>query len=97
MKDHVREERWIDISGTVDGFIEHIRANAEGLVEPIIEQVGWSDDCFAVVGWRPMNERELEQAKKRRKQEREAKKRQKEAQEAAQREQYERLKAKFES
>lgn len=96
MKDHIKESRYIYPTGSVDVVIADIQAKAADLVDPMIEcEYGWDDREYIITGWRPMTEKELEQAKQQRKREREAKKAAKAKAEAAEREAYEKLKAKY--
>jgi hypothetical protein len=96
MKDHIREERYIQLEGVVEAVIEEIREKSADLKEARIEDTSWGDyPDFQVVGWRPMNEKELAKAKAQRKREREQRKAQKEMKELLEREEYERLKEKY--
>ncbi len=101
MKNHVREEiRYFDLEMPVAFLTDRLMELVpSGAVEPRLEARwagydGGSD--YVIVYWRPMTEKEQEQAKKRRAQVREARKAAKLKQEQEEREQYLRLKEKFE-
>lgn len=87
MKDHIQEKRSIDIPEyhTVEEYIAILEEKASGLIDPKIENEGWDYPDYFVVGWRPMTEKEIDQAKTRRKKERERKKKEKESIEASER------------
>ena len=89
-KNHKSEARdlWLsDLEGPVEQVISYIREKSEGMIDPEIQITQHYDYVdFAVVGIRPMTEKELEAAKKQRKREREANKARKEAEQLRQEE-----------
>jgi hypothetical protein len=98
MKDHIREKKPIDLYGSLESVILSMREKAEGLVDPVVDVEYHGYDGYSeyfIFGWRPMNEKELEQAKARRAAEKATKKAAKEKKEAEERAEYERLKEKY--
>jgi hypothetical protein len=96
MKDHVKEERYVNLDGSVDDVIAEIKDKAEGLVNPEIGwEDGWGDINYVVTGWRPMTDEEKEAARKRSERAKKARKAQLEKKREAELKEYERLKKKF--
>ena len=95
MKDHVKVEDSLELFSDIENLIEQLqRRNAEWK-DCSIENLSWGGDAdYAIVGWRPMTEKELYQAKNKRRIAKEAAKR-KEKEAEAERKEYERLKQKF--
>jgi hypothetical protein len=96
MKDHVIERHHIYLEGSVEAVIKEIERAADGLLNPVIENVGWEDPDYEIHGWRPMNERELERQKKLREAERKAAAERKKRIEEKERQTLAELKAKYE-
>jgi hypothetical protein len=100
MKDHARVKKHIDLEGDLEEVIKELRIAATGLVNPSIEVEYFGNDGYSehyIIGWRPMNEKELADAERRRQIEKDSKKRAKEKKEAEELAEYERLKKKFEN
>ena len=98
MKDHVFEERRIDTpyKENLDDFLVRVEALAVGLVTPeVVADYGWDDSEWKVTGWRPMTEKEREQAKKRRAASRKANAARREKQREADLAELERLRKKY--
>jgi uncharacterized lipoprotein YmbA len=82
-KDHKLEEKTIslyDLEGNLETAIDILRQTAIEIIDPQLEFDGGYDGVYDAVikGYRLMTEKELEQAKKQRKQERERNKKKKE-------------------
>jgi hypothetical protein len=96
MKDHVKVEEPLHLYASVEALIEQLQDADSRLADASIENLSWGGDPdYAIVGWRPMNEKELYQAENKRRVAKESARRKKEQEEAAERAEYERLKAKF--
>lgn len=70
MKDHIEEKRWVHsgIYESVESWIDALQQASEGLINAIVDiDFGYDgpDDLY-VVGWRPMTDKELAAAEKKR-------------------------------
>lgn len=76
MRNHVRVDRDLPcLEGPVEDAVVYIRNQAEGLIDPeiVVERYYDNGDELRIEGWRPMTEKELATAKKKRLKDREAK------------------------
>lgn len=98
MKYHKEVKRPIDLTGSVEAVIAELSSAAEGIVEPEVADISWYGGRpeYAVVGWRPMTDKEREKADKASARAKEAAARKREAKKEAERREYERLKKKYE-
>jgi len=95
MKDHVEVKKEVLLpydEVPINDFLTEVKEVGNGMIDA---QIYFDYDCIVLKGYRPMTERELETARRRRERQKEIARKQQELLEAKERKELERLKEKY--